>query len=197
MLCMCLLTWWCDIDNLEMLWNCEKGVGPLCVKHRPSALCSVTLSVWLYLLSWCGQSVCGIIKHVNEHRSYGSPLIMLSDTGKPVRAHSILRHHWQNSSMFKLIVQPHLENSCCSKPAWFSDKIVSYLLKYIFPYAHVSMSWSSGNIVVQVQMVNGEERAFTAHAALPLHTWIRLDIFFQVSEVHHLYSYAVTWTFLK
>ncbi|XP_050953297.1 protein sel-1 homolog 3 isoform X2 [Labeo rohita] len=80
---------------------------------------SVTLSVWLYLLSWCGQSVCGIIKHVNEHRSYGSPLIMLSDTG---------------------------------------------------------------NIVVQVQMVNGEERAFTAHAALPLHTWIRLDIFFQVSE---------------
>ncbi|KAK2885928.1 hypothetical protein Q8A67_016765 [Cirrhinus molitorella] len=83
--------------------------------HQPS----VTLSVWLYLLSWCGQSACGIVKHVNEHRNYGSPLITLSDTG---------------------------------------------------------------NIVVQVQMANGEERAFTAHAALPLHTWIRLDIFFQVSK---------------
>ncbi|XP_043080791.1 protein sel-1 homolog 3-like isoform X2 [Puntigrus tetrazona] len=79
----------------------------------------VTLSVWLYLLSRCSQSVCGIVKHVNEHRSYGSPLIMLSDTG---------------------------------------------------------------DIVVQVQMADGEEQAFTAHAALPLHTWIRLDIFFQLSK---------------
>lgn len=79
----------------------------------------MTLSVWLYLLSWCSQSLCGIVKHVNENRNYGSPLIMLSDTG---------------------------------------------------------------DIVVQVQMLDGEEKAFTAHAALPLHTWIRLDIFFQVSE---------------
>lgn len=52
------------------------------------------------------------------------------------------------------------------------------------------MSWSSGNIVLQVQMVDGEEQAFTAHAALPLHTWIRLDIFFQVSKVHQPYSFA-------
>ncbi|XP_016112518.1 protein sel-1 homolog 3-like [Sinocyclocheilus grahami] len=40
----------------------------------------------------------------------------------------------------------------------------------------------TGDIVVQVQLVAGEEQAFTAHAALPLRTWIRLDIFFQVSE---------------
>ncbi|XP_067302907.1 protein sel-1 homolog 3-like isoform X2 [Pseudorasbora parva] len=80
---------------------------------------SVTLSLWLYLLSWCSQSVCGIVKHVNEHRKYGSPLIMLSD---------------------------------------------------------------AGNIVLQVQTVAGEVQAFTAHTALPLHTWIRLDIFFQVSK---------------
>ncbi|XP_026054960.1 protein sel-1 homolog 3 [Carassius auratus] len=79
----------------------------------------VTLSVWLYLLSWCSQSLCGIVKNVNEYRNYGSPLIMLSDTG---------------------------------------------------------------DIVVQVQMLDGEGKAFTAHAALPLHTWIRLDAFFQVSE---------------
>ncbi|XDV45463.1 hypothetical protein PO909_013560, partial [Leuciscus waleckii] len=80
---------------------------------------SAALSLWLYLLSWCGQSVCGIVKNVNEHRKYGSPLIMLSD---------------------------------------------------------------AGNIVLQVQMVDGEEQAFTAHTALPLHTWIRLDFFFQVSK---------------
>ncbi|XP_067227793.1 protein sel-1 homolog 3-like isoform X1 [Chanodichthys erythropterus] len=80
---------------------------------------SAALSLWLYLLSWCGQLVCGIVKHVNEHKKYGSPLVMLSDTG---------------------------------------------------------------NIVLQVQMVNGEDQAFTAHTALPLHTWIRLDIFFQVSK---------------
>ncbi|XP_016317523.1 protein sel-1 homolog 3-like [Sinocyclocheilus anshuiensis] len=40
----------------------------------------------------------------------------------------------------------------------------------------------TGDIVVQVQLVAGEEQAFTAYAALPLHTWIRLDISFQVSE---------------
>ncbi|KTF87506.1 hypothetical protein cypCar_00030566 [Cyprinus carpio] len=99
--------------------ECEEGVGLLCVNLPSSALCRMTLSVWLYLLSWCSQSLCGIVKHVNENRNYGSPLIMLSDTG---------------------------------------------------------------DIVVQVQMLDGEEKAFTAHAALPLHTWIRLDIFFQVSE---------------
>uniref|UniRef100_A0A8C1ICK4 Uncharacterized protein n=1 Tax=Cyprinus carpio TaxID=7962 RepID=A0A8C1ICK4_CYPCA len=93
---------------------------------------SVTLSVWLYLLSWCSQSVCGIIRHVNEHRNYESPLIMLSDTG---------------------------------------------------------------DIVLQVQLVDGEDQALTAYAALPLHTWIRLDIFFQVSEVRQLYLYAVMCTF--
>ncbi|XP_051961379.1 protein sel-1 homolog 3 isoform X1 [Xyrauchen texanus] len=81
---------------------------------------SVTLSVWLYLLSWCNKSLCGIFKNVNEHRKYGSPLIMMSDTG---------------------------------------------------------------DIVLQVCMASGKERAFTAHTALPLHTWIRLDIFLKVSKI--------------
>ncbi len=76
--------------NARDVVECEEGVGLLCVKLPSSALCRVTLSVWLYLLSWCSQSVCGIVKHVNEHRNYGSPLIMLSDTGEPVRAHSIV-----------------------------------------------------------------------------------------------------------
>uniref|UniRef100_A0A8C2PTH0 Uncharacterized protein n=1 Tax=Cyprinus carpio TaxID=7962 RepID=A0A8C2PTH0_CYPCA len=40
----------------------------------------------------------------------------------------------------------------------------------------------TGDIVLQVQLVDGEDQALTAYAALPLHTWIRLDIFFQVSE---------------
>lgn len=57
------------------------------------------------------------------------------------------------------------------------------------------MSWSSGDIVLQVQLVDGEDQALTAYAALPLHTWIRLDIFFQVSEVRQLYLYAVMCTF--
>ncbi|KAI7799767.1 putative protein sel-1-like protein 3-like [Triplophysa rosa] len=45
---------------------------------------SVTLSVWLYLLSWCGQSLCGIVKHVNKQRKYGTPLVMLSNKGNIV-----------------------------------------------------------------------------------------------------------------
>ncbi len=52
------------------------------------------------------------------------------------------------------------------------------------------MSWSSGDIVVQVLLVDGKERAFTAHAALPLRTWIRLDIFFQVLEVFIIYIHV-------
>nr|XP_055045216.1 protein sel-1 homolog 3 isoform X1 [Misgurnus anguillicaudatus] len=80
---------------------------------------SVTMSVWLYLLSWCDQSLCGIVKHVNEHRKYETPVLMLSD---------------------------------------------------------------KGTIVLQVRMVTGEEHAFKAHTPLPLHTWIRLDVFFQVSK---------------
>ncbi len=54
---------------------------------------------------------------------------------------------------------------------------------YISIWKRVTISWSSGDIVVQVLLVHGKEQAFTAHAALPLRTWIRLDIFFQVLEV--------------
>ncbi|XP_073795739.1 protein sel-1 homolog 3 isoform X1 [Danio rerio] len=82
---------------------------------------SVTLSLWLYLLSWCGQSVCGVVKHINNQRKYESPLIMLTNTG---------------------------------------------------------------NIVLQAQTVDGKDQAFTAHTALPLQTWIRLDLFFQRSKAN-------------
>lgn len=58
------------------------------------------------------------------------------------------------------------------------------------------MSWSSGDIMVQVQMVDGEEKAFTANAALPLHTWIRLDIFFQVLEVFIIHIHMQSCTLL-
>lgn len=62
------------------------------------------------------------------------------------------------------------------------------------------MSWSSGDIVLQVQLVDGEDQALTAYTALPLHTWIRLDIFFQVSEVFilhiHMQSCALFFFFL-
>ncbi|XP_056305432.1 protein sel-1 homolog 3-like [Danio aesculapii] len=82
---------------------------------------SVTLSLWLYLLSWCGQSVCGVVKHINNQRKYESPLIMVTNTG---------------------------------------------------------------NIVLQVRMVDGKDQAFTAHTALTLRTWIRLDLFFQGSKAN-------------
>ncbi|XP_047663310.1 protein sel-1 homolog 3 [Tachysurus fulvidraco] len=44
----------------------------------------VTVSIWLYLLNWCTVKYCGIIKHLYEHRKYGSPLLLLTDTGKIV-----------------------------------------------------------------------------------------------------------------
>ncbi|XP_062872157.1 protein sel-1 homolog 3 [Trichomycterus rosablanca] len=37
-----------------------------------------------------------------------------------------------------------------------------------------------GNIVVQVCLISGKERAFTVHTILPLHTWIRLDLYFHI-----------------
>ncbi|TRY54908.1 hypothetical protein DNTS_021325 [Danionella cerebrum] len=81
----------------------------------------VTLSLWIYLLSPCSQPRCAIVKHIDDKRRYGSPLVMLTDTG---------------------------------------------------------------NIVVQVQMVNGEDQAFTAHSHLPLLTWIRLDLFIEFSKAN-------------
>ncbi|XP_060750705.1 protein sel-1 homolog 3 [Tachysurus vachellii] len=44
----------------------------------------LTVSIWLYLLNWCTVKYCGIIKHVYEHRKYGSPLLLLTDTGNIV-----------------------------------------------------------------------------------------------------------------
>ncbi|XP_072552705.1 protein sel-1 homolog 3 isoform X2 [Salminus brasiliensis] len=44
----------------------------------------LTLSVWLYLLDWCSQKYCGILRHINENKKYGSPLIMLSKAGEVV-----------------------------------------------------------------------------------------------------------------
>ncbi|KAF5894686.1 protein sel-1 3-like, partial [Clarias magur] len=86
-----------------------------------------TMSVWMYLLTWCREKLCSIIKHVNEDRRYGTPLLLLSDTG---------------------------------------------------------------NIVVQVCLTSGEEKAFTAFTELPLRTWIRLDLFIQTSEVKLIVTQA-------
>ncbi|KAK3546865.1 hypothetical protein QTP86_003749 [Hemibagrus guttatus] len=44
----------------------------------------LTVSIWLYLLNWCKEKYCGIIKHVSEHRQYTSPLLLLTNTGKIV-----------------------------------------------------------------------------------------------------------------
>ncbi|KAB5546665.1 hypothetical protein PHYPO_G00074640 [Pangasianodon hypophthalmus] len=44
----------------------------------------LTVSVWLYLLKWCREKLCGIIKHVSEHRKYATPLLLLTDTGNIV-----------------------------------------------------------------------------------------------------------------
>uniref|UniRef100_A0A3Q1DGD8 Uncharacterized protein n=1 Tax=Amphiprion ocellaris TaxID=80972 RepID=A0A3Q1DGD8_AMPOC len=42
---------------------------------------SVTLSVWIYLLKWCHQKLCGIIHHVDRKILYNSILMQLTDTG--------------------------------------------------------------------------------------------------------------------
>lgn len=81
---------------LEIFWNLYWVL--VLLKLASSPLCSAALSLWLYLLSWCGQSVCGIVKHVNELRKYGSPLIMLSDAGKPASAHFIVNSNLQEFS---------------------------------------------------------------------------------------------------
>ncbi|XP_031431035.1 protein sel-1 homolog 3 [Clupea harengus] len=80
----------------------------------------VAVSVWIYLLNWCSGMRCGIIKHVNEFSNFGTPLIMLTDTG---------------------------------------------------------------DIVVQVRLASRIEQAFTAHTALPIQTWIRLDCYVQYAQV--------------
>ncbi|XP_076840084.1 protein sel-1 homolog 3 [Brachyhypopomus gauderio] len=55
----------------------------------------VTLSVWLYLLNQCGQKQCGIIRHVTEHRTYGTPLIMINKSGRVVVQMSLVSREEQ------------------------------------------------------------------------------------------------------
>lgn len=45
---------------------------------------SVTLSVWIYLLKWCHQKLCGIIHHVDRKILYDSVLMQLTNTGDVV-----------------------------------------------------------------------------------------------------------------
>ncbi|XP_062412495.1 protein sel-1 homolog 3-like [Sardina pilchardus] len=80
----------------------------------------MAISMWIYLLSWCRGMRCGIVKHVNERSDYGTPLILLTNTG---------------------------------------------------------------DIVIQVRLASGVERAFTSYTALPIQTWIRLDCYVQYSQV--------------
>lgn len=42
---------------------------------------SVALSVWIYLLEWCHQKLCGIIHHLDRNNSYESVLMQLTDAG--------------------------------------------------------------------------------------------------------------------
>ncbi|KAL2089522.1 hypothetical protein ACEWY4_014210 [Coilia grayii] len=44
----------------------------------------MAISVWIYLLNWCSGMRCSIMKHVNEFNSFGTPLIMLTNTGNIV-----------------------------------------------------------------------------------------------------------------
>uniref|UniRef100_A0A3B4D9L2 Uncharacterized protein n=1 Tax=Pygocentrus nattereri TaxID=42514 RepID=A0A3B4D9L2_PYGNA len=104
------------IRTFSTFINRELETARLRAKEQPR----LALSVWLYLLDWCNQKFCAILRHVNEHRKYGAPLIMLKD---------------------------------------------------------------SGEVVVQMCLVSGEEKAFTAHSLLPLRTWIRLDLFINDSKV--------------
>ncbi|MEQ2181845.1 hypothetical protein GOODEAATRI_015802, partial [Goodea atripinnis] len=41
----------------------------------------VTFSVWIYLLKWCQQKLCGIIHHVDKKHLFDSVLIQVSETG--------------------------------------------------------------------------------------------------------------------
>uniref|UniRef100_A0A3B5AKH5 Uncharacterized protein n=1 Tax=Stegastes partitus TaxID=144197 RepID=A0A3B5AKH5_9TELE len=49
--------------------------------HAMDTSSTVTLSVWIYLLKWCHQKLCGIIHHVDRKILYDSVLIQLTDTG--------------------------------------------------------------------------------------------------------------------
>uniref|UniRef100_A0A8C7T0L1 Uncharacterized protein n=1 Tax=Oncorhynchus mykiss TaxID=8022 RepID=A0A8C7T0L1_ONCMY len=46
---------------------------------------------------------------------------------------------------------------------------------------------NTGDIIIQVRVVSGGDKAFRAHTALPLWTWIRLDCFIQgsKSDIHY------------
>ncbi|XP_061095763.1 protein sel-1 homolog 3 [Conger conger] len=41
----------------------------------------VTVSVWIYLLSWCSSGLCGIVHHVDSNNTYETPLILLNGKG--------------------------------------------------------------------------------------------------------------------
>ncbi|KAG7488323.1 hypothetical protein MATL_G00032610 [Megalops atlanticus] len=80
----------------------------------------VTLSVWIYLLNWCGSKLCGIFHHVDPDNTFSTPVITLTNTG---------------------------------------------------------------DIVFQVRLASGGDRAFRCHTALALRTWHRLQFFMEGSKV--------------
>ncbi|KAI5609201.1 protein sel-1-like 3-like [Silurus asotus] len=70
-------------------------------------------------------------------------------------------------------------------------KHVNEQRKYTTPLLLLS---DTGNLVVQVRLTSGLERAFTVHTNLPLLTWIRLDLFIQTSKVPRV-NPPNTWCF--
>ncbi|KAK3518806.1 hypothetical protein QTP70_014882, partial [Hemibagrus guttatus] len=65
--------------------NKELVTASLHALEKPRQVYQIlTVSIWLYLLNWCKEKYCGIIKHVSEHRQYTSPLLLLTNTGKIV-----------------------------------------------------------------------------------------------------------------
>ncbi|KAG9269234.1 hypothetical protein AMEX_G16239 [Astyanax mexicanus] len=68
------------IRTFSSFINRELEAERLCATEKPR----LTLSVWLYLLDWCSQKYCSILRHINEHQKYDSPLIMLTKSGDVV-----------------------------------------------------------------------------------------------------------------
>lgn len=77
-----------EVSHLEQIALCFKFVRTLqwpkkwfvksCFRRL---VFSVTVSVWIYLLKWCQEKLCGIIHHVNRNNLYDSVLMQLTDTG--------------------------------------------------------------------------------------------------------------------
>ncbi|KAI5096113.1 protein sel-1-like 3-like [Silurus meridionalis] len=157
---------------------------------------------WDRCLAWGVELIWNGTKDRIEKCPIGSDVVRLltfpfASTGETygvIRTFPALANREMATASFGARVEPRLTMSVwiyllqrCRAKLCSIIKHVNEQRKYTTPLLLLS---DTGNLVVQVRLTSGLERAFTVHTNLPLLTWIRLDLFIQTSKVKVIITQA-------